>query len=147
MNEEELKNKYSDPEKAAKEPGLMPYAHHSGSAVIKPTKEGVIRSKALSAMEEQTDLQLEQIKKQIELLAQQAQQIQLRKEISYTIYNSRISFQPVIGKEYFLYEKEDESYLLSMIGPAEWGRSVPYKRFVARVKLAADHTWVVMEEI
>lgn len=144
MNEEDLKNKYSDPGKAAKNPGLMPYAHNTGSAVIRPTKEGTIRSKALSAMEEQTDLQLEQIKKQIELLAEQAKEIQLRKEISYTIYNSKMSFQPVIGKEYYLYEKEDESYLLSMIGPDEWGRGTPYKRFVARVKLAADHTWIVV---
>lgn len=144
MNEDFFKDKYSDPEKAAQNPGLMPYAHNTGSAVIRPTKEGVIRSKALSAMEEQTDLQLEQIREQIELLAKQANEIRQRKEISYTIYNSKMSFQPVIGKEYFLYEKEDDTYILSMIGPDEWRKQMPYKSFTAKVKLAADHTWIVL---
>jgi predicted transcriptional regulator len=51
---------------------VLPYSASVGGAVIKPTEEGVIRHKALSAMEEQTNMQLEQIRKQIELLALQA---------------------------------------------------------------------------
>ena len=93
-------------------------------------------------MEEQTNMQLTQIRQQIELLAIQAKEIQKRKELSMIIYDAQISFVPVIGQTYYLYEKEDTSHLVSMISPKEWGRGkTPYKSFVAAVKLLADHTW------
>jgi hypothetical protein len=105
----------------------------------------VIRHKALTAMEEQTNMQLGQIRKQIELLALQAQEIQKRKELSLIIYTAKLNFAPVIGQTYYLYEKSDGSYLLSLVSPREWGGGAgPYKRFVAGVKLLADHTWMEM---
>jgi Protein of unknown function (DUF2452) len=122
---------------------VLPYSASVSGALIKPTEEGVIRHKALTAMEEQTNMQLDQIRKQIELLALQAQEIQKRKELSMLIYNSRMSFTPVIGQTYFVYEKSDGSHLLSLISPKEWGGgSGPFKSFVAAVKLLADHTWM-----
>ena len=63
-----------------KQLSVLPYASSVGSVAIRPTKEGVIKHKALTAMEEQTNMQLEQIKQQIELLAKQAQEIRKRKE-------------------------------------------------------------------
>lgn len=130
-----------DKDKITENPGLLPYAHTVGGAVIKPTKEGVIKSKALAAMEEQTDMQLDQIRKQIDLLALQAQEIVKRKELSYQIYQAKMSFHPLIGHVYYLYEKEDETYLLSMIAPDEWKKQIPFKAFISKVKLLADHTW------
>jgi hypothetical protein len=125
-----------------KQMSVMPYSTSVSGAVIKPTEEGVIRHKALSAMEEQTNMQLDQIRKQIELLALQAQEIQMRKELSMIIYNAKLSFTPVIGNIYYLYEKNDETHFVSMVSPKEWGGSGPFKKFVAQVKLLADHTWV-----
>ncbi len=126
-----------------KQMSVLPYAASVAGALVKPTEEGVVRHKSLTAMEEQTNMQLVQIRKQIELLALQAQEIQKRKDLSMTIYNARISFAPVIGQIYHLYQKSDESYLLSLIGPKEWGNGTgPFKRFVASVRLLADHTWV-----
>lgn len=122
---------------------VLPYAASASSAVIRQNEEGLIRHQALSAMEEQTQLQLDQIRKQIELLAQQAQEIQKRKDLSMIIYSTKLGFKPVIGQTYYLYEKEDESYLLSMISPQEWGSKKAYfKKFMAAVKLLADHTWI-----
>ena len=86
-------------------------------------------------------MQLDQIRKQIELLALQAQEIQKRKELSMMIYNARLSFKPNIGQTYYLYEKHDESHMLSLVSPNEWGGSGPFNRFVAAVQLLADHTW------
>jgi Protein of unknown function (DUF2452) len=125
-----------------KQLSVMPYSTSVSGAVIKPTEEGVIRHKALNAMEEQTNMQLDQIRKQIELLALQAQEIQMRKELSMIIYNAKLSFTPVIGNMYYLYEKHDEKHIVSMISPKEWGGSGPFKKLVAQVKLLADHTWV-----
>ena len=124
-----------------KQMSVLPYSSSVSGVVIRPTEESVIKHKALTAMEEQTNMQLNQIRKQIELLAMQANEIQQRKELSMKIYSAKISFNPNIGQVYFLYEKRDGSYTLSMIGPKEWSSGGPYKSFVAGVQLLADHTW------
>ena len=133
---------YTNTEFYHKQLSVMPYSTSVSGAVIKATEEGVIRHKALTAMEEQTNMQLDQIRKQIELLAIQAQEIQMRKELSMIIYGAKLSFVPVIGHTYYLYEKADASHVLSLISAKEYGGgSGPYKKFIAPVKLLADHTW------
>ncbi len=97
----------------------------------------------MRAMDEQVDLQLLQIKEQIGLLAKQAEELQVRVEVSKAVYSSEMGFQPVIGSTYHLYAREENVFVLSMIGPNEWKRKVPFKFFVESVKLLADHTWVV----
>lgn len=134
---------FSNTEVYHKQMSVLPYSSSVSGAVIKPTEEGVIRHKALTAMEEQTNMQLDQIRKQIELLALQAQEIQKRKELSMMIYESKLNFAPVIGQTYYLYERKDDSLLISLVSPKEWGGGAgPFKRFVAAVRLLADHTWV-----
>lgn len=132
-----------DPDKVAENPGILPYAHTVGSAVIKPTKQGVIRSKSLAAMEQQTDMQLDQIRKQIELLAEQANELKERKILSEQIYASKMSFKPEINHVYHLYQNEDGDYVLSMISPDEWGVKPKFKEFINSVRLLADHTWAI----
>jgi hypothetical protein len=125
-----------------KQLSVLPYASSVGSVVVKPTEEGVIRHKALQAMEEQTNMHLDQIRQQIELLAKQAQEIRKRKELSLMVYQAKLNFQPVIGHQYYLYQKTDESHILSMVSPKEWGGNGPFKQFIAAVRLLADHTWI-----
>ena len=126
-----------------KQLSVLPYASSAGSVAIRPTKEGVIKHKALSAMEDQTNMQLNQIKEQIELLARQAQEIRKRKELSMMIYEAKITFKPQIGQVYHVYEKQDGSHVLSMVAPHEWGGGAgPFAQFIATVKLLADHTWI-----
>jgi hypothetical protein len=125
-----------------KQMSVLPYASSIGGVAIRPTKEGVIRHQALQAMEEQTNMQLDQIKEQIELLARQAQEIVKRKELSLMIYDAKLNFRPVIGHVYHLYQKNDDTYILSMVSPQEWGGLGPFKAFIASAKLLADHTWM-----
>jgi hypothetical protein len=82
-----------------------------------------------------------QIRQQIELLAIQAKEIQQRKELSMLIYDAKLNFSPVINQVYYLYENKDGTHILSMVAPKEWGKKLPFKSFVASVKLLADHTW------
>ncbi|TAE64178.1 MAG: DUF2452 domain-containing protein, partial [Bacteroidetes bacterium] len=42
---------------------------------------------------------------------------------------------------YYLYQKRDDSFLLSLVAPKEWGGTGPFKQFISAVKLLADHTW------
>ena len=58
------------------------------------------------------------------------------------IYEARLSFKPNIGQTYYLYEKNDGNHLLSLVSPKEWGPHGPFKKFIAAVKLLADHTWM-----
>ena len=125
-----------------KQMSVLPYASSVGSVAIRPTKEGVIKHKALSAMEDQTNMQLNQIRQQIELLAKQAQEIRKRKELSLMIYEAKLSFKPQIGQVYHLYEKRDNTHILSLVAPQEWGGAGPYKQFLSSVQLLADHTWI-----
>jgi hypothetical protein len=68
-------------EKPTESPGLLPYAHHSGSAIIKPEDKGKITGRAVAAMHSQTDMQMAQIYDQMRLLADQAKKIQSRIEV------------------------------------------------------------------
>jgi len=133
-----------DPDKVAENPHLLPYAHTVGGVVIRPMDRGKTKGLAVQAMYEQADLQMDQIREQIELLAQQAKTIQDRVAISEDIYLAQMNFKPLISHTYHLYKKADESNVLSMVGPREWGKNSPYI-FVATVKLLADHTWEVLE--
>lgn len=132
-----------DADKITETPHLLPYAHHRGSVVIEPIDRGKIKGRAIAAMYEQTDVYLDQIRQQIELLARQAQAIRDRVEISEKIYSAEMGFEPIIGKTYHLYLRKNGNHLLSLVAPQEWGRKMPYE-FVASVKLLADHTWEVI---
>jgi len=133
-----------DPDKVAENPHLLPYAHTVGGVVIRPMDRGRTKGLAVQAMYEQADMQMDQIKEQIELLAQQAKGIQDRVAISEDIYLAQMNFKPLISHTYHLYKKADETNVLSMVGPTEWGKNSPYT-FIATVKLLADHTWEVLE--
>jgi hypothetical protein len=110
---------YSNTELFHKQLSVLPYSASVAGALIRPTEEGMIKHKALTAMEEQTNMQLTQIRKQIELLALQAQEIQKRKDLSLVIYNAKLSFKPNIGQTYYLYEKTNGDHLLSLVSPSE----------------------------
>ncbi len=133
-----------DKDKVTDQPHLLPYAHTVGSAVIKPIDKGRVKGLAVSAMYEQTEAQLDQIRKQVALLVEQAQLIQDRVKISEDIYQAEMGFKPLIGHIYHLYKNSKEKNVLSMIGPKQWGKKQPYT-FVATVRLLSDHTWEIVE--
>jgi hypothetical protein len=112
---------------------------------VKPEDIGKISCRALSAMEQQTDMQLNQLYEQMHLLAEQAKKLQQRKTISELIYNSEIRFEPLINHIYHLYSG-DKGNFLSMISPNQWGRSRMSFIFIATVRLLADHTWDVVDK-
>lgn len=133
-------------EKISETPGLIAFPHTVGGAVIRPEDTGKLKGRALSAMREQTGRQMNQLYRQAQLLAEQAKEIQRRAEMSERIYTSQMNFEPLINHTYYLYEREDGTDLLSMIGPDEWGRSQPFKSFLAKVKLLSDHTWEILDQ-
>lgn len=117
MNENPI---YKD--KTTDTPHTLAYAHTVGGAVIRPEDIGRAKGLAMSAMQEQTEMQLQLTRDQIELLAQQVKRIEHRKEVSQLIYTAEMGFDPLIGYEYHLYKRKNGNLVLSMISPFSWGR-------------------------
>lgn len=135
-----------DKDKTAENPHNLPYAHTVGGFVIKPLDKGRIKGEAMNAMVEQTEMQLKQIYRQMELLAKQAAELRERMELSYAVYEADVNFRPNVGHTYFLYERSGQKPVLSMISPEEWGKKIPFSAFRAEVKLLADHTWEIIRK-
>ena len=123
-------------------PHILPYGHNRGSAVINPDDMGRVKGLAMKAMYQQADIQMDQIKEQIDLLASQAKAIQDRIRISEEIYEVEMSFEPVISQIYHLYERDNKTKFLSPISPNEWGRKSSLK-FIATVRLLGDRSWAL----
>ena len=130
-------------DKVAENPGLLPYAHTAGGAVIRPEDMGKTKGRSVTAMRQQTDRQMNQLYEQMEVLARQAKLLTQRKEISERIYDAAMGFEPIINETYYMYERDTGEDLLSLVAPNEWGRSFKYSRFLAKCLLLADHTWDV----
>lgn len=140
-----MKENPIDKDKITENPHNLPYAHTVGSAVIKPIDKGKIKGKAMAAMYEQTETQMEQLRQQMQLIAMQAQKLQDRIKASEKIYDAEIGFEPLVGHIYYLYLRKNGNYLVSMVAPDDWGKKIPFEAFEAKVKLLADHTWEVLD--
>jgi hypothetical protein len=131
-----------DADKVAQNPGLLPYAHSVSGPPIVPTQEGMIRHQSLETMAQQTDQQMDLLRRQMELLAEQAKAIQRRREVSEWVYGAKMSFKPVINHVYHLYRRAEGEHILSMLSPEEWSLSRrPALDFVHSIRLLADLTW------
>ncbi len=135
---EEAKDKITDL------PGLITYAHTVGSAIIKPEDKGRIKGNAVTAMHDQTDRQFRQLHEQMQTLVEQAKYLKKRIAISERIYLADMGFEPVFQKDYYLFQRKNGEDVLTMVSPEEWGRSNPFERFIAHVRLMSDHTWEVV---
>lgn len=133
-------------ENISENPHNLPYPHHAGSAIVMPEDQGKMKGRALSAMEQQTEMQLQQLYEQMQLLAGQAKKLNDRKKISEYIYTAEMRFDPIINHIYHLYVSENSRNILSLIGPNEWGNSKKNHVFIASLRLLADHTWDILEK-
>ena len=125
-------------------PGLIKFAHSVGGALIKPEDKGRIKGNAVAAMHDQTDRQFKQLYEQMQTLVNQANLLKERVKVSERIYQADIGFSPVINKTYYLYKRNKDGDVLSMVGPKEWGKKVPFEAYIAKVRLMSDHTWEVL---
>ena len=126
-------------------PGLLPYAHSAGGALIRPEDKGRIRGNAMTAMYDQTERQMDQLRQQMETLVKQAENLKNRVEISEMIYQAVLAYQPVIHHVYYLYQRASGESLLSLVSPAEWGKKLPFT-YIASVRLLGDHTWEILHQ-
>jgi hypothetical protein len=87
----------------------------------------------------------ESSKKMMDVFNREQQEIRERIEKMYDEYNtsimvweSKISFEPIVGKSYFLYNFAGQ-LTLSLIAPNEWGKG---NDFVGEYILNSDNKWI-----
>lgn len=112
---------------------------------MKPTDKGKIKGTAVTAMHDQTDRQFRQLYEQMKTLVDQANYLKKRVHISERIYMADMGFEPVYNRHYYLFQRKSGEDVLTMVSPEEWGSSMPFEKFIAEVRLLADHTWEVVK--
>ncbi len=114
------------------------------SPKIQPVDKRLVKANAFETMQHQANQQILMLKKQADLLIEQARQIEERLQISQRIYEADLNFEPVIGTVYHVYEKNG-STVLSLVAPNEWGRKMPYNHHICSARLLADKSWELLK--
>lgn len=76
-----------------------------------------------------------------ELVSQYTQLVE-EYNINKLMYESNISFTPVIGKTYYLYERADGSRFISILSLKDTG----WKGYIGAFRLKAQYTWERIDE-
>jgi hypothetical protein len=89
------------------------------------------KQSSLSKAHHRFDKRAEEIRLQMESLLSEYRDNDL-------VWGSEMSFEPYMGCEVFVYQKESGQNFCSMISPEEWGNKFS---FVGKFRLDSDHIW------
>ena len=119
----------SKEDNVAKKPNLLPYGSNVGAPSIKPTDISSWKDEKVVTTNHYFSSRYDEIKKDYLKLMEEY-------EWNTLVYNAEFRFKPVMGKVYFLYQKDDGKLFLSLIEPNEWD-----KIFIGAFKLISDNRW------
>ena len=119
----------SKDDNVAKKPNLLPYGSNVGAPSIKPTDISSWKDEKVVTTNHYFSSRYDEIKKDYLKLMEEY-------EWNTLVYNAEFRFKPVMGKVYFLYQKDDGKLFLSLIEPNEWD-----KIFIGAFKLISDNRW------
>ncbi len=109
---------------------ILPYATNVGAPSIRIDDLVSWKSRGISNVNKEFESKFNELKSQYQSLMEEFEWNEL-------IYNSKFSFEPVVGEIYHLYRSNDGSYFLTLIGPKEWN-----KEHVGTFKLNSDKKWI-----
>lgn len=110
----------------------LPYASNVSAPKIELSDISHWKNNTVNKVNHQLGAKFEELKKEYENLIQQY-------EYNKLIYEAKFSFEPVIGKIYHLYKKDDESTFLSILNPQEC-----HFNYLKSFRLNADQIWEVV---
>lgn len=119
--------------------GLIPYAHHRGSQLIR--KEDF--EPPILKIEVGNNEKLKILKKQADLIVSQVEEIMRNEQFTKEVYSYDMRFEPITGQTYHIYEKRGSGgRSLSILSPSEYGDLDKYNLdYIMSVKLRADDSW------
>ena len=113
---------------------LLPYGTNNSAPAIVLDDVGAFKQRGVNKVQKTFSAKYTEL---IDEYNQLVDEVRLNE----VIYNSRYSFEPVIGEIYHLYEDRLGNYFLSLISPTEWN-----KIHIVSVRLNSEHKWVSIKE-
>lgn len=101
------------PDNVADSPGLLPYGSNIGAPSIKVDDVHSWKISKITKLNKQFETRFLELKNEYEKLLEE----HLWNEI---VYQSKFSFEPVIGETYHLYYGKNKETFLSLVKPNEW---------------------------
>jgi len=124
--------KKKKPDLVADNPGLLPYGSNVGAPAIKPDDIDSWRRTNVIRANNYFESKFVELKQDYQKLIEEYRWTDL-------IYKAKYSFEPIIGKIYYLYLKNDNDELfLSLIAPNEWKISSTY---IGAFKFDSKNKW------
>ena len=110
--------------------GMLPYSTNVGAPAIKIDDVVSWKSRGITSVNREFENKFNELKMQYEKMMEEYEWNEL-------VYNSKFSFEPVVGEIYHLYKGSDEILFLSLIGPTEWN-----KEYKGTFRLNSDKKWI-----
>jgi hypothetical protein len=110
---------------------VLPYGTNVGAPVIRIDDVVSWKSRGISNVNKQFESKFNELKIQYQNLMEEYEWNEL-------VYNSKFSFEPVIGEIYHLYRDAAGLNFLSLIGPQEWN-----KEHIGTFKLNSEKKWIL----
>lgn len=114
---------------------ILPYASNISGPKIEIEDIDLFRQKGVDKLQKLFKTEFEEIIEKYNKLIDEV-------NLNDTIYNSKYSFEPVVGNIYHLYYGNDGEKFLSLISPNEWD-----KEHIISVKLNSDLKWVSTKDL
>ena len=91
---------------------LKPYATSVGAPIIIPTDTVAWKNRSINKINHKVTAKFLELKAEYENMMQEF-------EYNKLIFNSKFSFEPIIGEVYHLYQRENNESFLSLISPEQ----------------------------
>lgn len=108
---------------------LKPYGTSASAPAIKPLNTATWRNDGVQRVNKKIKSEFDEVKKQYEKLLEKFHYNDL-------VYNSKFSFEPNIGEEYYLYKNKHQENFLSIIPPTQCNFD-----YIASFRLNSDKMW------
>ena len=109
---------------------ILPYASSVGAPSIKIEDNSSWKERGVAKVNKKISLKFQELKSDYENLLDEFKWNEI-------IYNSKFSFEPVIGENYYLYTNKSDQYFLSLINPESWN-----KECIGEFTLNSEGKWL-----
>lgn len=121
--------KKDKPDMFAENKAIMPYGDSVAAPAIRPVNITAYKSEKVIKTNQYFEARFDEIKEEYKRLLESYEWNEL-------VYNSDFRFKPIKGEIYHLYQRNDGTLFLSLIGPSEWD-----KIFIGSFRLDSNDKW------